>query len=99
VLVTPFGGWVMFRLEADLVVETFDLVDSKIVTYELALGSGGALGESFVLRGEPSAGTWTLVLFDVTRDSNIARLVTSEVTSPTTLAPNTPASLALAGVS
>lgn len=97
-LIAPSGGWFMFQvLEADGdQVELYD--ESLVTTWTVGLDTTTYPPESFHLRGEPSAGTWTLVLWDTGIDSNKAYL-SHDGSVASTLSPNMPASLQLTGVS
>ena len=97
-LVAPSGGWFSFRVTSTDELAAIDFDGPRLVTYEIAAISAGTLGESFFLRGEPSNGTWTLVLWDTNRDSNIMYLSKDAVDPGPVPVTNSPASLALAGV-
>lgn len=99
ILVAPSGGWLAFRLAAVNEVESDAVSGGRIVTYAFAADSANMFGESFVLRGEPSAGTWTLALWDVKGDGNIAWLSKDGVDVGPVPVPNSPATLQLQGVS
>jgi hypothetical protein len=98
IIVAPSGGWLSFRLTADLALETLDLGGPKLVTYDIAADSAAPFGESFFFRGEPSNGVWTLALWDTKVDSNIAYLSKDAVAAGPAANPNSAATLTLAGV-
>jgi len=100
VLVSPSGGWHLFNLE-DATVLTADIAatSQKITTADITFTTAAGVAEAFQMRGEPSAGTWTLLLFDKTKDGSLFSLHTAAGGGGTIVIPATPVSLTLTGVS
>lgn len=109
-LVAPNGAWQFLRPEATSVSASFAYGSSKLYTLTFAFGGTAITGPSFAFRGQPSAGTWSLFLWDVEIDSNIMRLSRDELrivsvpdgmggfVDTLTEFPDSPATLALTGV-
>lgn len=82
-IVSPSGGW--FLPAVDLVpLETMDetsgVINQSWLTYNLSMSfNNPEIGGSFAFLGEPSAGTWNLLLWERNRDGNAIWLSPDEV--------------------
>lgn len=97
-LVSPTGNWILGRLP-DTPTESVDLGGSLTHNlYSFGVGDTGGTSDLLMnLNGEPSAGVWTLMLFDTGVDGN--RIVLTD-DDPDTMLPDQPElSLTLLGVS
>ncbi|MBX3472819.1 MAG: hypothetical protein KF754_00345 [Planctomycetes bacterium] len=109
-LVAPNGAWQFMRPDTNSTTASFQYGSQRLTTLVFNFGGSAITAPSFPFQGQPSAGTWSLFLWDVNVDSNIMRLSKDELriisvpdgmggfVDTLTEFPDTPAQLVLAGV-
>lgn len=99
-LIAPSGGWMLMAHDFTGASTGAAPFSEKwtLSTFTVAESTTTYLAESFPLRGEPSAGTWTVVVWDLSQDQNIM-LLQKDAAVGVAVVPDTPISLTLTGVS